>query len=54
MKWILILVGLIGLILGAISYRENMHRPKQRKKAIIIVLISVIIFLVAMFLKTSN
>lgn len=54
MKLVLIIIGSLGLLFGILSYNQNRHLSDSKKKSIIIVGVSVIIILLAIFIRTDN
>lgn len=54
MKITLIVIGILGLLFGMLSYNQNRHLSDGKKKSIIIVGVSVIVLLLGIFIKTDN
>jgi len=54
LKIILIIIGLLGLILGVVSYNQNRHLQDAKKKSIIIAAISILILLLGIFIRPNT
>lgn len=51
MKIILIILGLLGVSFGLLSYYQNKHIPQNNKKSLILTLVAIVILIIGLIIK---